>query len=71
VNEPLEDGVGLHGHCFPHVELLQGEYPQLHEKLDGIASGLFWRVGVLYNCLDFLTLLNSIKENSRGFGGRE
>jgi hypothetical protein len=39
--------------------------------LDGVANDLFWRVGVLYNRLDFLTPLNSVEEHFWGFGGQE
>ncbi len=71
MNECLEDGVGLQGHCFPRVNLLQGEYPRLYEKSDGIANDLVWLVGVICNCLDLLTLLNLVEEHFWGFGDWE
>ncbi len=67
----LSSQVQFDGHCFPCVEFLQWEYAQLHEEADSVVDYLFWSVGILGNCLYFLTLLNSVEEHFWGFCGWE
>jgi hypothetical protein len=58
-------------HSWIASSSIQWENARLHGKADSIVDDLFWCVWVLGDCLDLLTLLNSVQEHFWGFCGRE